>query len=270
MIAIPQPVQTIASYFAALPEVAAVVLGGSLTTQAADSFSDFDIYIYSHQALPPAIRASLAAQLADPAHPVEINNPYWGSEDAWIEKQSGIKADLVYWSPTWIEEQLNQVLVNHQASTGYSTCFWYTILHSTPVFDRTGWFRQLHQQANQPYPDALRRAIIRQNYPVLRHAIPAYRSQIALAIARQDFISLNHRIAALLASYFDVLFAVNRVPHPGEKRLIQRAHQLCTRLPHALDDQIDAVLRSDPQTTLMHLDALLDSFDQFLRAEGLI
>ncbi len=270
MITIPQPVQTIASYFATIPDVVAVALGGSLTTQAADSFSDFDLYIYSHQEILPTIRASIASQLADPAHPIEINNPYWGSEDAWIEKQSGIKADLVYWSPAWIEEQLNHVLVKHQVSTGYSTCFWHTLLYSTPVFDRTGWFALLQQQARQPYPDALRSAIIRHNYPVLRHAIPAYRNQIALAIARRDHISLNHRLAALLASYFDVIFAVNRVPNPGEKRMLQRAHQLCTRLPHALDEQIEAVLGCDPSTTLTHLDALLDSLDQFLRSEALI
>jgi hypothetical protein len=29
-------------------------------------------------------------------------------------------------------------------------------------------------------------------------------------------VSLNHRTAALLASYFDVLFALNRVHHPGD------------------------------------------------------
>jgi hypothetical protein len=36
-----------------------------------------------------------------------------------------------------------------------------------------------------------------------------YLEQIKAAIVRQDPVSLNHRIAAWLSSYFDILFATN-------------------------------------------------------------
>ncbi len=270
-----QAVQRIADRFAQLPQVIAVALAGSLTGGSADARSDFDIYIYSDSGVPVAERAQIARELADPAKPVEIDNPYWGTEDAWTERTTGTKADLIFWSPGWIEDQVDRVLVRCEAWVGYSTCFWHTVLHSVPYFERGGWFTALKRCADQPYPDALRRDVLVKNYPVLRRAIPSYRNQIDLAIHRRDRISLNHRIAALLASYFDVLFAVNRVPNPGEKRLIARTQQLCTTLPDDWDQHIEDVLCSaarpwESLDTLSRVDALLDSLDRLLIAEGLV
>jgi predicted nucleotidyltransferase len=269
-----QAVQRIAERFAQLPQVIAVALGGSLTGGSGDARSDFDLYIYS-DGVPLADRARIARELADPARPVEIDNPYWGPEDAWTERATGTKADLIFWSPGWIEDQLDRVLVRCEAWIGYSTCFWHTVLHSVPYFERGGWFKALHQRADQPYPEALRRDVLIKNYPVLRRAIPSYRNQIELAIQRHDRISLNHRLAALLASYFDVIFAVNRIPNPGEKRLIERTQQLCTTLPDGWDQHVEAMLCSAARPwnaldTLKHVDTLLDQLDRLLMAEQLI
>jgi hypothetical protein len=270
-----QAVQRIADRFAQFPQVIAVALAGSLTGSGGDARSDFDLYIYSDSGVPPADRAQIARELADPAHPIEIDNPYWGTEDAWTDRTTGTKADLIFWSPGWIEDQVDRVLVRHEAWVGYSTCFWHTVLHSVPYFERGGWFSALKQRANQPYPDALQRNVLVKNHSVLRQAIPSYRNQIELAIQRRDRISLNHRIAVLLASYFDVIFAVNRVPNPGEKRLIVRTQQLCKVLPDNWDQHVDAVLCSAAQAwdaldTLTHVDALIDSLDRLLIAEKLI
>ena len=269
------PVQTIADRFAQFPQVIAVALAGSLTGGTSDSRSDFDIYVYCTADIPVVDRTQIARDLADPAKPIEINNPYWGTEDAWTERSSGTKADLIFWSPSFIEDQTDRVLVRHEAWVGYSTCFWHTLLRSTPYYDRDGWLAALIQRAEQPYPEPLRRDVLVKNYPVLRRAIPSYRTQIELAIQRQDRISVNHRIAALLASYFDVLFAVNRVPNPGEKRLIQRTQQVCSTLPEQWEQQIEAVLISaaspwESLDTLRRIDDLIDSLERVLIAEKLI
>ena len=80
-------------------------------------------------------------------------------------------------------------------------------------------------------------------------------------------------MTALLASYFDILFAVNRVPHPGEKRLLAHVDRLCPKRPPALEGQIEAVLRAvgQPELGLLsRLHALLDGLDTLLVAEGLL
>jgi hypothetical protein len=60
-------------------------------------------------------------------------------------------------------------------------------------------------------------------------------------------VSLNHRATALLASYFDVLFALNRQPHPGEKRLVRFAELLCTKRPTEFAVKIAELLASLPR-----------------------
>ncbi|PPS45699.1 hypothetical protein [Chroococcidiopsis sp. TS-821] len=80
----------------------------------------------------------------------------------------------------------------------------------------------------------LRRAIVAKNSPILRQHISAYMHQIESAISPSDFVSINHRIAALVASYFDIIFAVNYQPHPKEKRLVQFGKSLCKKLPNFL------------------------------------
>jgi hypothetical protein len=55
----------------------------------------------------------------------------------------------MYRHARWIEEQLDRVLVRHEASVGYSTCFWYNVLHSNALFDRAGWFEALQRRARQ-------------------------------------------------------------------------------------------------------------------------
>jgi hypothetical protein len=148
------------------------------------------------------------------------------------------------------------------------------VLHSQALFDRDGWFASLQARARQPYPDGLRRAIIAKNHPILRRTLSSYMQQLELAIQRDDHHSVNHRVAALLASYFDILFALNRQPHPGEKRLVSYAEALCPLRPPALAQQVEAVAAAvapaQQGTLLTQANALLDSLDALLRAEGLI
>lgn len=262
--------EKIANKFSNLPQVVAVVLAGSQVSNVSDLFSDLDIYVYSNSEIYLDFRENFAKQFADQ---IEINNQFWETGDVLLDINSGREIDIMYRSPAWIEEQLDNLLIKYQASVGYSTCFWWNILHSKLLYSRNSWFEQLQLKANQPYPEQLKQAIVAKNYPILRNTIFSYYHQIEIAIKRKDIIAFNHRIAALMASYFDIIFAINYVPHPGEKRLIQFASIFCKKLPLAMETSINNVFSSishsfENQTILHNINLLIDALDELILKEG--
>jgi hypothetical protein len=265
------PAVSVAAAFANLREVMAVALAGSSVTGTVDERSDIDLYIYT--STPPVIadRVAIASSFATRR---EVGNDFWEPGDEWIDAQTGRHVDVMYRTPIWIEEQLERVLVRHEASVGYSTCFWHNVLHSTPLFDRSGWYRSLQEAAARPYPQPLRCAIIAKNHPILRQTLSSYLAQIERAVWRGDSVSIQHRVTALLASYFDILFAVNELPHPGEKRLLQVAVTRCGKTPADIESQIDAMLETAarPPTLAVvgQINALLDNLDALLVDEDLL
>ena len=54
---------------------------------------------------------------------------------------------------------------------------------------------------------------------LLSGMLPSFDAQIEKAENRKDFVSVNHRVTEFLASYFDIIFALNEMTHPGEKRM---------------------------------------------------
>ena len=274
---LPEPLdlaRRIAGLFASLPQVEAVALGGSRGGggAATDAASDVDLYVYTRGEIPPGPRREIVERSGG-ATRADVGLAYWGPGDEWYHATTGIEVDVVYFDATWMEEQLDRVLVRHEASLGYTTCFWHTVRGSIPLHDPRGWCAGLQERALVAYPEELRRAIVALNHPVLRGVIPAYAHQLEKAALRGDLVSVNHRLAALLASYFDVVFAVNRVPHPGEKRLVEAAVRTCPRLP--ADMAVDlAELLETATTDLAGLPGrvarVLDRLDALLREEGLL
>ena len=262
---------TIAAAFGALPRVTAVAMAGSRVTDSADERSDIDLYVYAAEPVALADRAAIASRFATR---LEVGNDFWEPGDEWIDAKTGRHIDVMYRTLAWIEGQLERVLVRHEASVGYSTCFWHNVLHSAPLFDRTGWYGDLQVKASRPYPEPLKQAIVAKNHPILRQTLSSYLAQIARAVGRGDSVSVQHRVTALLASYFDVLFAVNALPHPGEKHLLQFAVRHCAKAPPGMAAQLHAVIetaaRPATPAIVLHLNALLDGLDDLLAKEGLL
>jgi hypothetical protein len=256
----------LAARFGELPQVEAVALTGSQNMDTADESSDIDLYVYIHEDIPVTDRMTLATPYAEGA---EFDNRYWGTTDAWQDLATGVKIEALFWQVSWYEGEIDRVLRRHDASTGYSTVFWHSLRTGRILFDRNSWLHLMQAEAQQPYPEALRRAIIAKNHPILRGMSSSYLQQIKLASKRDDIVSLHHRTAALLASYFDILFALNSVTHPGEKRLIRYVEMLCPKYPPNMREQIEGIVANLTRIDLVaRLNTLIDELDALLRAEG--
>ncbi len=250
--------------FKDIKEVAAISFAGSSTSKRNDTLSDIDIDIFTYSDISVELRGKIISRYAEYK---EVGNDYWGQGDEFILKNKNIPIDIAYFGIEWIEEVLNNILVNHNASVGYSTCFWYNVKNSEITFDREGRFAKLKEIANCQYPVRLKKNIIKKNYPLLKKNISSYYNQISKAINRNDINSINHRLAGFMASYFDIIFAVNETPHPGEKRLINIIKNKCTKIPKNFDEDINNILKSTgnlDKELLVKLDSLIDSLDDII------
>jgi len=259
--------ERIAAPYATLPGVVAVALAGSRGAGRADPSSDVDLYVY---ASPPLALEARAAVAREGAARAEVGNDFFEPGDEWVDAASGVHLDAMFREPRWIEGELEATLDRCQARVGWSTCLWANVLRSEALADAGGWYGRLQERARRPYPEALRRAVVAKNHPLLRANASSYAVQLARAEARGDAVSLVHRSSALLASFFDVLFALNREPHPGEKRLVAIAQGL-PLAPPDLGARVAALARAaaDGQGTRAAVDALCEPLDALARGEGL-
>ncbi len=257
--------------FKMINTIEAVALGGSQTSSEIDQHSDIDLYIYTNEMVPVETRRRIITELG--FLQADIGLTYWDDGDEWFDKETGIEVDIIYWHTNWIKDEMNGLLNSYQAKTGYTTSFWHTIVNSKCLYDRSDWFANFKSSVNVPFSIKLQKAIIHKNYPVLKQIIPSYYNQIKKAAARNDFVSINHRIAAFLASYFDIIFALNKIPNPGEKKILSFINKNCAVLPADMEVQISRILKAasgDGNAILQDLDTLLKNLDELLKNEDLI
>jgi hypothetical protein len=262
-------VDELAANFAELEEVEALVLAGSAATGLTDEWSDYDLYAYTRGVVPIEFRAKF---LKPRAARLELHNTFWEWSDEWVESDGAI-FDLMYRSCDAIEADVEAKLGRGVAALGYSTSLCHSVLQATPVFDRRGWFKALQDRLKSaPYPDALVEGIIKMNLPVLGGMIHSYEQQIRSAFYRRDRISLNHRTAAWLASYFDILFAINRRFNPGEKRLLTHAQAL-PEVPVRMVADVETACTgacSLERCVADHLETMRTRLERYLQDQGLL
>ncbi len=220
--------------FEELEQVEALALGGSRASGNNDEKSDYDIYVYVTDRIEDDVREAILFEFCDR---MEIGNHYWEYEDNVVLKD-GIGADLIYRNVSDIERLMKFTVEDHHAQNGYTTCFWHNVKTCEIVFDKTGRFTRLQEKCNIPYPKELKKKIIENNMKLLSGVLPSYDKQIKKAYDRHDYVSINHRVTGFLQSYFDVIFALNEMTHPGEKKLVKICKEQCDILPARFEENI--------------------------------
>jgi hypothetical protein len=240
-------------------------LAGRQSGSRADTESDYDIYVFTTSDIPLLERRALAERF-DP-NP-EIGNTWFGPGDEWTDVATGTSVDLMYWDRNGFEDQSRDVIERHRPSLGYSTSLWFTLKRMVSLFDGDGWLARMNTLAKTPYPDELQRAIVTWNRPLLRTTQASYRHQLEIAIQRDDPVSVNHRVTALLASIFDIVFAVGKTQHPGEKRQLAYVAQIADIDVDPFMDGVLAVLHATAEPSgdrlLQRVDQLCDLVDRMI------
>ena len=260
---LPEILQSLIDDLAEQQQVDAVLIAGSQTTGSADEKSDYDIYVYLNRELPAEVRG----QLLDPrCVQLELDNRYWETEDNGVLK-GGYAFDLVYRGLDWVEEHIAGLLEKGNAGTGYSTCIWHNFQTSRILFDREGRAAAMQNRFAVSYPDLLRDNIIRKNRALLSGKIPSYDGQILKAACRGDRVSVQHRKSAFLESYFDILYAFNRLPHPGEKRMLESLEKPGAVCPEGMRVSVEKLLDARNTEELeQSLEGLLSPLDNLLQS----
>lgn len=238
-----------------LDNVEAIAIGGSSAVKTSDNSSDIDIYIFSKTDIPVEIRENI---IKPNSSKFEIGCEYFGSGDEFILDDLNKQLDIMYWNTQWFESIVNNTWVKCYPQNGYTTCFLYTLKNFNIIYDKNNWLQNLQKIINTPYPKKLKENIIKRNLMLMKDKpFASYYEQIEKAILRNDITSINHRISAFVASYFDVIFALNEQLHPGEKRLIQFAKNNCKLLPKNFEQNLSNLFEQPNTSTLNILDSIV-------------
>lgn len=224
--------------FSELEEVEALALGGSRSTNLNDDKSDYDLYVYVKSIPNDKQREKI---LLDTCKHLEMNCMYWELEDDCILKND-VPIDIIYRNLNDFEAGLKNVVISHKASNSYTTCMWNNLLNSKVIFDRDNRLASLKDKYNIEYPEELKSNIIERGMELLSGKLCSYDEQIIKAFERKDVVSINHRITAYLETYFNIIFALNKKTHPGEKRLLTISLNTCAILPKDYESNIRKLL----------------------------
>jgi len=240
-------------------QVKAIAIGGSSAAKTSDMVSDIDVYVFVENDIPVADREILVKKYSSK---YEVGGEYFGSGDEFYADSKNKVIDMMFWNTNWFESVVDNVWIKNYPSNGYTTAFLYTLSNFRIEYDPTGWLLNLQKKIKTDYPQKLKENIIKRNIMLMKDKpFASYYEQIEKALKRNDIVSVNHRISAFLASYFDVIFAVNELLHPGEKRLIQYAKNNCKILPKDFEENINNLLHQPNNQTLFILENMIEELN---------
>ncbi|WP_295159782.1 DUF4037 domain-containing protein [uncultured Brachyspira sp.] len=242
-------------------DVDSVVLSGSRTSLINDDMSDYDIYVYSKDRIDLESRIKFAEKYAS-CYDIGIN--YFEYGDEILLNDGNICLDFMYRDLFSIDKEIEYVWRDFNAKIGYTTAFLYNIKHSNIIYDKNGRFKIFQDELNKEYPEKLKNNIIEKNYNVMYGKKTAsFYEQLEKAVKRNDIVSINHRTASVLSSYFDILFALNKEMHAGEKKILNYVLRLCRVIPDDFEKDLKNVIFHTIDD--MHNGSILEKIENLIK-----
>ncbi|MCB9420446.1 MAG: nucleotidyltransferase domain-containing protein [Ardenticatenaceae bacterium] len=257
---VPQPKQEFLQQLVAdlrqVPNVTAVVLGGSYASQTHHDTSDLDIGLYYHAAAPFTIAAirQIANKISVKGNPVVTDFYEWGAwvnGGAWMETAVG-KVDFLYRNLEQVERTIadaQQGIVQHdydqQPTHGfYSVIYLAETRICIPLHDPGGLIARLKRRVAD-YPPALKAKIILDSLWSAEFTL-----QFAQNYAAQgDVYNTVGCLTRTAANLTQALFALNETYFMRDKKVMETLAAFPI-LPADYVERVTAVLAHPGQTAL--------------------
>lgn len=243
-----------------LSGVVAVSLGGSSTSGLADEASDLDLHVYWTEPMASVDeRSERLAAIADPGS-VRTGLTSWGLEDHL--SVSGRLVELIYRRWDDVLGEVERAYDPGLLGQGFTTAVLYSIARGHPLHDLTGELIAAKVRLNREFPEATRVALLRRESPLLGFNLKLLRQ----AQDRGDLLFAQHLRYKLQMLFFDLLFALNQMYHPGEKRLLEHSCS-CPIRPVECEERWGRVARvpSDDPALLTELGSLVEDLRDLVR-----
>lgn len=250
-------VEKLFAELSSIEQVEAIALGGSRAGVNFDEKSDYDVYLYCTGSIDDSVRKAILDKYCSY---IELSNHFWELEDNCTLK-NGVDIDILYRNLDDFTADVASVVEAFSARTGYTTCMWHNLVTCKVIYDRDGRLQNTKDRFTVPYPKELKKNIIEKNMSLLSGMLPSYDGQIQKALNRRDLVSVNHRTAAFMESYFDVLFALNEQTHPGEKRLVQLCRQNLKILPKNFEENLEKLYAD----LFVHPEAVCEDIEEIVK-----
>ncbi len=233
----------------------AIALGGSHAKGTADDDADVDLYLFAHTVLPNDERTRIASAFSSEIDSIRSwgdDAPFWNAGtdfrfrghnvECWLRDIGHIERSIAECR----EGVVRREFVTWTTTGFYNHCCLSDLTVMVPLDDPFDIIARWKSQV-ATYPPRLRQAIVNQHLAAAEFWPENF--HYLSAIERQDVIYATGIVQQVVHNLVQVLFALNEVCFPGDKRLdVAMAH--LPRQPPKLCERIRALLwPGTPATT---------------------
>lgn len=238
----------VAEYYAELPEVAGVVLGGSVARGIADSNSDLDLFVFCHDYPSERFRSEVVAGLQGEG---------WKQHDNQLDRGilrdcfhgAGHRVDIEHVRVNSCESAIEDVMCRHDTDREKQGLLGGLLdslsLHDTGIVEK--WKSRISR-----YPDGLQRKVLEENLSVDPLWIPEI-----YARNREDHLYLWEAMSSVGNSILGLLHGLNRMYQPSEYKRVPLLLSRVKAAPPNIADRWQSVFQNGSVDAVRELETIV-------------